>query len=91
MRGYASRKLVLPACNKLDPEEYRRLEKLRQNMNPRRLRSEIYWLLDKVYRLPNASEKRTEDIFETMFELSESMKGEEISVTSSNDRTIYVG
>jgi hypothetical protein len=81
----------LYATGKLDPVRHRHLEQLRQNTNPRRLRSEIYRLLDRLHRLPRASEKRSENVYETLFEVPESMKGEDISVTLSNDRTIYVG
>jgi hypothetical protein len=80
----------LSATSKFDPEEHRRLTKLRHDTNPRKLRSEIYHLLDELHRLPNASENHTEDVYHTLFELPESMKGEDISVTLSNDRTIYV-
>jgi hypothetical protein len=81
----------LSASNQLDPEERERLEQLRQDTNPRKLRSEIYHLLDELHRLPNASENHSEDVYHTLFELPESMKGEDISVTLSNDRTIYAG
>ena len=81
----------LSATNKLDPVERRRLERLRHDTNPRKLRSEIYQLLDKLHRLPNASENQSEDVYQTLFEQPESMKGEDIPVTLSNDRTIYVG
>jgi len=81
----------LCASSKLDPVERRRLEQLRHDTNPRKLRSEIYQLLDELFRLPNASENQTEDVYHTLFELPESMKGEDISVTLSNDRTIYIG
>jgi hypothetical protein len=81
----------LSATDKLDPVETRRLEQLRQDTNPRKLRSEIYRFIDRLHRLPNATENRSEDVYETLFEVPESMKGEDISVTLSNDRTIYVG
>jgi len=81
----------LCATGKLDPANCKLLEQLRQDTNPRKLRSEIYQHLDKLHRLPNASEKQSEDVYQTLFELPKSMKGEDISVTLSNDRTIYVG
>jgi hypothetical protein len=81
----------LSATDKLTPVKHRRLEQRRQDTNPRNLRSEIYRLIDKLHRLPNATEKRSEDVYETLFPVPESMKGEDISVTLSNDRTIYVG
>jgi len=81
----------LSATDKLDPVERRRLEQLRQDTNPRKLRTEIYRLIDRLHRLPNVTENRSEDVYETLFELPESMKGEDVSVTLSNDRTIYVG
>jgi hypothetical protein len=81
----------LSESNQLGPEEHGRLEHLRHDTNPRKLRSEIYHLLDKLHRLPNAPENHSEDVYQTLFELPESMKGEDISVTLSNDRTIYVG
>jgi hypothetical protein len=81
----------LCAAGELEPVERNRLEQLRQDTNPRTLRSEIYQLLDQLHRLPRASEKQSEDVYHTLFELPESMKGEDISVTLSNDRTIYAG
>ena len=81
----------LCATDQLDPVGRRRLEQLHQNTNPRRLRSEIYRLIDRLHRLSKATEKRSEDVYETLFEVPESMKGEDVSVTLSNDRTIYVG
>ena len=77
--------------HQLGPEEHGRLEHLRQDTNPRKLRSEIYHLLDKLHRLPNVPENHSEDVYQTLIELPESMKGEDISVTLSNDRTIYAG
>ena len=81
----------LCASSKLDPIQRRRLEQLRKSTNPRELRADIYQLIDKLHRLPGATEKRSEDVYETLFEVPQSMKGEDSSVTLSNDRTIYVG
>ena len=81
----------LSATDKLDPVEHRCLKQLRKDTNPRKLRSDIYRLIDRLHRLPNATEKRNEDVYETLFEVPESMKGEDVSVTLSNDRTIYAG
>jgi len=80
----------ISATNKLDPVERRRLEQLCQDTNPHKLRSEIYQLLDQLHRLPNASENQSEDVYQTLFEQPESMKGEDISVTLSNDRFISI-
>ena len=50
----------------LDPTERQRLEKLRDQTNPRHLRLQIYRWLDQLLALPNAKAGATEDISETL-------------------------
>jgi len=67
------------------------LDHLRRDTNPRKLRTEIYHLIDQLHRLPYAAEGVSEDVYQTLFLLPNTIKGESIPVTLSNDRTIYVG
>jgi hypothetical protein len=80
----------LCACVTLDPMILYHLQQLRQDTNPRVLREEIYQLIDQLHRLPCASENQSEDVYQTLFEPPIPMKGEDISVTLSNGRTISV-
>jgi hypothetical protein len=75
---------ILPKHKKLE------LEELRSSINPRCLRQEIYSLIAQLYELPVAAEGSTQDVFETLFQAPETMKGQAVSVTLSNDRTISV-
>jgi hypothetical protein len=81
----------LCATGVLASEIQSRLEALRLVTNPRDLRREIYQLLDKLYKLPCAVEGQTQDVYQTLIASQDSMKGEDIPVTLSNDRTIYAG
>jgi hypothetical protein len=74
----------------LDPMTLNHLQQLRQAINPRVLREEIYQLIVQLHRLPCASEKQSEDVCQTLFDQPIAMKGEDISVTLSNGRTISV-
>ncbi len=74
----------------LDPMTLNHLQQLRQAINPRVLREEIYQLIDQLHRLPCASENHSEDVYQTLFVQPIPMKGEDILVTLSNDRTIPV-
>lgn len=71
------------------PEERREeLERLRQQTNPRRLRREIYELLDHLFSLPGATPGLTENVLETLTMSIPAQKGEGCPVTLSFDRTI---
>jgi hypothetical protein len=50
----------------LSADEIHRLQSLRNQMNPRQLRREIYAMLDKLLSLPGAKPEKTEDIYETL-------------------------
>lgn len=80
----------LRATGKLDAATLDRLQQLRQSINPRNLREDIYHLIDHLHRLPCASENHSEDVYQTLFQQPVPMKGEDIPVTLSNDRTIFV-
>lgn len=62
-----------------------RLLTLREQINPRQLRRNIYGLLDQLFMLPGATPGITEDIFETLA-ITTLQKGEDIPVTLSFDR-----
>ena len=49
----------------LSLETRQRLEALRDRINPRQLRREIYQLLEQLFALPGAEPGKTEDIFQT--------------------------
>jgi hypothetical protein len=50
----------------LDNTERQRLEALRDQINPRELRRQIYQWIDQLFALPGANPGETEDIFETL-------------------------
>ncbi len=75
----------------LPPEVQRQLKDLRLATNPRVLRKEIYEMIYELQSLPGAVDGRTQDVSQTLFTQVNSKKGEDISVTLSNERTIYVG
>jgi hypothetical protein len=56
----------LCATNALTPEKRAKLEQLRQQTNPRRLREEIYKLLDELFMLPSATPGVTENVLDTL-------------------------
>ena len=62
-----------------------------QQTNPRRLKGEIYDLIDHVFSLPLAVPGQPEDVHLTLTTSPLSQKGEGTSVTFSFDRTIPVG
>lgn len=79
----------LCATRILDPQQRDRLTALRDSLNPRQLRREIYQLLDQLFRLPPAMSGVTQDVFLTLFQPTDSLKGDGIlPVTLSNERTI---
>jgi IS30 family transposase len=71
--------------NAISPQEQTRLTTLRDSINPRQLRREIYSLLDQLLTLPCAEAGSIQDVYQTMFEVPEYMKGVDIPVTISND------
>jgi hypothetical protein len=78
----------LCATRALSPEQVASLSALRDATNPLQLRREIYDLLDQLFALPNAPQGSTQDVFLTLFDPPEFMKGEDCPVTFSNERTI---
>lgn len=50
----------------LDPTEQQRLETLRDQINPRQLRQQIYRWLDQLVALPGATDDKTQSVFETL-------------------------
>ena len=80
----------LCASGVLDEERRKELEDLRRNTNPRKLREDIYELIDKIFALPNATQGSTQDVYQTLFMPSHPLKEQAFSVTLSNDRTITV-
>ena len=56
---------------------------LRDQVNPRQLRQEIYDLINHIFRLPGAVPGKTEDIYKTLSTPIQSRKGEGIPVTLS--------
>jgi len=80
----------LCATDDLDPVQHQRLLALRDSLNPRQLRRDIYTLLDQLFALPCAiPEEVSQDVHLTMFNPPDLMEGGDSSlVTLSNERTI---
>jgi len=57
----------LCATSALTPEVQKRLEQLREQTNPRRLRQDIYQQIRALFNLPNASADHSEDVYQTLF------------------------
>jgi hypothetical protein len=62
------------------------LRTFRDQTNPRRLRRELYQLLDQIFGLPGAIPGQTEDVYETLFTPMEIQEVEGIPVTLSFER-----
>jgi len=80
----------LCATDQLDPRQREQFETLRDQTNPRQLRQDIYAMLAQLFALPNAPDGSTQDVYLTLFDPPEFMKGDngQLSpVTLSNDRT----
>ncbi len=77
----------LCATTAITRSERLRLQALRDRTNPRQLRRQIYILLEQLFKLPPATPGVTEDIFETL--TIPLLKGEDMPVTFSFDRTTY--
>lgn len=56
----------LCATDAISPQRREALENLRRQTNPRRLREEIYNLIDHIFSLPGAVPGITEDVFQTL-------------------------
>jgi hypothetical protein len=67
----------------ISEQDKRELQALRDQINPRQLRREIYQLLDDIFLLPAALPGQTEDVYETLFAPIEIQEGEGIPVTIS--------
>jgi len=74
----------------ISEEQKEQLRTFRDQVNPRRLRQEIYDLIDHIFRLPGALPGETEDVYKTLSTPIQSQKGEGIPVTLSFERTISV-
>ena len=72
----------------LSPHRHNQLLALRDETNPRQLRQQIYGLLDQLFALPLAPPGSTQDVYQTLFAPPDFMKGGDVPVTLSNDRTI---
>ncbi len=64
-------------------EQKEQLRILRDQVNPRQLRQEIYNLIDHIFRLPGAVPGKTEDVYKTLSTPTQGRKGEGIPVTLS--------
>jgi len=73
----------LCATDAIDPEDRDRLQALKDQTNPRRLRQEIYQRIDGLLALPSATPGRTEDIYQTLSTPISPQKGEDALVTLS--------
>jgi len=80
----------LCVTKRLDPARRLQLQTLRHSLNPCQLRRDIYALLDQLFALPGAApEDRSQNVFLTLFNPPDSMKGEDIPpVTFSSERTV---
>jgi hypothetical protein len=69
------------------PQELKeQLATLRDQVNPRQLRREIYQFIDHIFLLPDAVPGSTEDAYETLSTPTQNQKGEGIPVTLSFER-----
>lgn len=74
--------------NTISDADRQKLQQLRAQTNPRRLRQEIYILIDYIFTLPPAVPSMTEDVYETSKPPQTLPKGVDIPVTLSFARTI---
>ncbi len=72
------------------PEHQAQLEALRDQINPRLLRQQIYDGIDYIFSLPGAVPGRAEDIHQTLATASSSDMGGDISFHFSFNRTPIV-
>jgi len=80
----------LCATDAISDEDRGKLQSLRDQTTPRRLRREICQLIDDLFALPGTTPGRTEDIYQTLSTPISPPKGEDALVTLSLDRTIYL-
>lgn len=80
------------AAGGLTSDDQTRLQALRAATNPRQLRRTIYALLDQLWALPPAPPGSTQDVYLTLFNPPQPLKGEDAGpVTLSIDRTTPSG
>jgi len=77
----------LCATHVMLPSHRQQLEALRDQTNPRRLRQEIYDLIDHLFALPNAVPGVPEDVHQTLIAPSDPQKGGDYPLTFSFNRT----
>ena len=77
----------LCATDAISDEDRDKLQSLRDQTNPRRLRQDIYQAIDDLFALPGATPGVTEDIYRTLSTLIPPQKGEDTLVTLSFDLT----
>ena len=75
----------LCATDAIAPEDRDRLQALKDQTNPRRLRQQIYRLIDDLLALPGAIPGQTENIYHTLSTPISSQEGEDTLVTLSLD------
>jgi hypothetical protein len=80
----------LCATNVVSKNKRQSLQQLYDQTNPRRLRREIYSLLDHLFALPGATPGQTENVLDTLTMSVPTEKGVGTPVTLSIDRTIPV-
>ena len=78
----------LCATNVLSDQGQEELEQLRDRINPRQLRRQIYDAIDSLFALPNAVPEQPEDVHLTLTHSPDFQKGDAIPVTFSLERTI---
>jgi len=78
----------LCAASALDPQRHQQFLTLRNSLNPRQLRHQIYALLDRLFALPNSQPGITQNVYLTLFDPPDFTKGVDGSVTFSSERTI---
>ena len=77
----------LCATDAILPEHREQLEALRDRINPRRLRQEIYDAIDHIFTLPGVVPGITEDVHQTLAKNLNPKKGADSPVTLSFDLT----
>ena len=81
----------LCATDAISDEDRDKLQALRDQTNPRRLRQDIYQAIDDLFALPGATPEVTEDIYQTLSTPISPQKGEDTLVTLSFDLTRCFG
>ena len=75
----------LSATAAISDEDRDKLQSLRDQTNPRRLRQDIYQAIDDLFALPGATPEVTEDIYQTLSTPISTQEGEDTLVTLSFD------